>query len=231
MSGRSSSSAAFGGAAIDRHLRLPDAALSLTRRQVGVALLWAIGLEMTYGAIMGMSGGLAADRARQVLYSAIKVPLLVGCTLAICLPSFCVLNTVAGLRDDLRAVLRALFLSQIVFGIVLASLAPYTAWWSVAGGGHASAVVFNGVMFAVASAAMHIVLRRLYRPLVARRPRHRVLRLTWTALYVFVGIQLAWTLRPFVGSPGLPTEFFREDGWSNAYVAIGRLVGRLVLGE
>ena len=39
-------------------------------------------------------------------------------------------------------------------------------------------------------------------------------------LYVFVAIQLAWVLRPFIGSPNVPTRFFREDAWSNAYVVV-----------
>ena len=44
----------------------------------------------------------------------------------------------------------------------------------------------------------------------------------WIALYVFVAIQLAWVLRPFVGSPELEVSFFRAEAWSNAYVVIVR---------
>ena len=46
----------------------------------------------------------------------------------------------------------------------------------------------------------------------------------WLGLYIFIGIQTAWVLRPFVGDPSLPTQFFREDSWSNAYVFIARLI-------
>ncbi|NJM07579.1 hypothetical protein HC891_17425, partial [Candidatus Gracilibacteria bacterium] len=31
----------------------------------------------------------------------------------------------------------------------------------------------------------------------------------WIVLYGFVGTQLAWTLRPFFGDPGLPFQIFR----------------------
>ena len=34
----------------------------------------------------------------------------------------------------------------------------------------------------------------------------------WFALYAFVGTQLAWTLRPFFGAPGLRFEIFRGLG-------------------
>jgi len=37
---------------------------------------------------------------------------------------------------------------------------------------------------------------------------------------VFVAIQLAWVLRPFIGDPSRPTTFFRETAWGNAYVKI-----------
>ena len=43
-------------------------------------------------------------------------------------------------------------------------------------------------------------------------------------LYVFVAIQAAWVLRPFVGAPGLPASFFREEAWDNAYVRIFRAI-------
>jgi hypothetical protein len=30
-------------------------------------------------------------------------------------------------------------------------------------------------------------------------------------------------LRPFVGAPGLPVTFFRDEPFSNAYVAVAKL--------
>ena len=114
--------------------------------------------------------------------------------------------------------------------IVLASLAPYTAMWYVSFDDHGIAVLFNGAMFALASGAAQIALLRLYRPLIARRRRHRPLWAIWLVLYVFVGVQLAWVLRPFVGTPGLPTQFFRDDSWSNAYVAIAQMIWKLLGG-
>jgi hypothetical protein len=48
----------------------------------------------------------------------------------------------------------------------------------------------------------------------------------WILLFGFVGTQLAWTLRPFFGSPGEKFEIFRSiDG--NFYVDIVRTLGHL----
>ena len=39
-----------------------------------------------------------------------------------------------------------------------------------------------------------------------------------------VGIQMAWLLRPFVGNPDLPVQFFRREGFGNAYEVVVRLI-------
>ena len=91
---------------------------------------------------------------------------------------------------------------------------------------YSQAVLFNAAMFGLASLAGQLVLRRLYRPLIARNPRHRPLLYVWLAMYAFVGIQLGWVLRPFVGAPGSPVRFFRPGAWGNAYVEVWRLIDR-----
>jgi hypothetical protein len=55
----------------------------------------------------------------------------------------------------------------------------------------------------------------------------------WVLLYAFVGSQLAWTLRPFFGAPGLEFELFRGLGgnfYSNIFVSIGELLGFITVG-
>lgn len=215
---------------LEWRLRIGTTGVPIDPRRVMSGLVIAVGLGMLYGATMGSYGGLATDRFLQIAYSAVKVPILFLLTFAICLPSFFILNTIAGVRDDFRHVMRSLLISQAVLAIVLVSLAPYTAVWYLSFESHGAAVLFNGAMFAVASGAAQIVLLRLYRPLISRRRRHRPLWAIWLLLYVFVGVQLAWVLRPFVGTPGLPTQFFRDESWSNAYVAIGQMIWKLLGG-
>jgi len=79
-------------------------------------LRWLVILVITcgpfYGVVMGTYSGLAASRFHQLLYSGIKVPLLLLATFLLCLPSFLVINTIAGLREDFGQVLRALIGTQ-----------------------------------------------------------------------------------------------------------------------
>jgi hypothetical protein len=192
------------------------------------SVLAAVWGGATYGVVMGSFGGLSGERFVQLAYSGMKVPLLLAATTCLALPSFFVLNTLVGLRGDFPAVLRAVVGSQGAVGIVLACLAPYTAVWYASTGDYHESIVFNGLMFAVASWAAQWALRRRYADLIARNPRHRVMLRVWLFVYAFVGIQMGWVLRPFVGYPGMRPTFFREGAWGNAYVVVVETVARAV---
>ena len=190
-------------------------------------LLFTVALfGVFYGATMGLFGGLHGRRALQPVYSGAKVPVLLLVTFCLSLPSFFVLNSVLGVRADFGHVLHALVASQAVLTVVLASLAPLTAFWYVSSPDYDAALLFNAAVFAAASLAAQWTLRRAYRPLVARNPRHRLLLRVWLVIYAFVGIQMAWVLRPFVGDPHTPVGFFRREAWGNAYVELARTAAR-----
>ena len=169
---------------------------------------------------MGAFGGCTGDRPLQMIFSGVKVPLLLVVTGVLALPSFFVLNSLLGLRSDFSQVFRALAITQMAVSVILASLAPYTALWYASTKDYHEATLFNAAMFGIASLSAQWVLRRHYRPLIARNPAHRVMLRVWLAIYAFVGIQMGWVLRPFIGQPGRPVTFFREDAWGNAYVVI-----------
>jgi hypothetical protein len=63
-------------------------------------------------------------------------------------------------------------------------------------------------------------------PMPTYRPASMTLLYIWIALFGFVGTQLAWTLRPFFGSPDEPFEPFRQlEG--TFYADIFRTIGEL----
>ena len=198
------------------HERLPWGALGL------LVLVPAL----LYGCVMGSYG----DRALQAAYSACKMPLLiVGATL-VCLPSFYVINVLLELRDDWNAACRGILAAQATMTVTLAALAPLTLLLYASSDHYELCLVGNGVAFAIGTAAGQVTMARHYRPLIARDGRHRRARAAWIVLYVFVAIQMAWVLRPFLGATGLATTFLREDAWTNAYVAVAAVVVRLFTG-
>ncbi len=165
-----------------------------------------IACGLAYGAVMGSFGG----RPGQVVISAVKVPLLLVTTVALSLPSFFVLNTLLGVRSDFTAAVRGLIASQAGLTIILVSLAPLTAFWYASFSNYRAAILCNAGMFAVASVGSQWLLRRAYRPLIARNSRHRWLLRAWLVLYAFIGVQMGWVLRPFIGNPNQPFTWLRE---------------------
>lgn len=197
---------------------------SATRRPWWWLPLLILGFSPVFGGFMGSFHFVSADRLWQIVYSGVKLPILILTTTLICLPGFAVLNTLLGLRDDLRESMQAILAGQAGLSLALASLAPLTRFWYFSTSSYRAALLFNAGVFAVATMAGHIVMFRYYRSLIRRHRYHRISLYSWLALYTFVGIQMGWTLRPFVGSPDLPTTFFRDEPVSNAYVVIARLI-------
>jgi len=189
-------------------------------RETAVPWLALAAFLLLGGFVYGAAMGLFDVRALQALYSGMKVPLLLVVSSVICLPSFYVLNTVLGLRDDFVPALRGVISAQATMAVALASLAPMPLFLYAGSSNYDFALLFNGGMFLVAAIAGQVTLARHYRPLIEKSPRHRIGRVAWLVLYVFVAIQMAWVLRPFLGSPSLPTTFFREEAWDNAYIVV-----------
>ena len=187
---------------------------------LGSLILAIVVYGMFYGAVMGSYGGMSGLRFWQAVYSAVKVPILMISTFLLSLPSFFVLNTLLGLRDDFPRVVRALISTQAGLTVILSALAPFTAFWYISGSDYEPAILFNGMMFAVASFSAQWMLRREYAPLIRSNPRQRWMLRTWIIIYIFVGIQMGWVLRPFIGNPRAPVQFFREGSWSNAYLFV-----------
>lgn len=177
-----------------------------------------------YGAVMGTFSLERPERWLQVLYSGTKVPLLLLATTTLCLPAFFAINTVLGLRDDLRAAVQAILAGQAALGVALASLAPLTHFWYWCEASYRAALLLNAAMFALATIGGQIVIRRYYSELIRRNARHRYGLAFWFSLYAFVGIQMGWMLRPFVGAPNVPTRFFRDEPFSNAYEVVFHLL-------
>ncbi len=177
-----------------------------------------------YGALMGSFGFDSAARLWQVGYSAVKVPLLLFATTTLCLPGFFVLNTICGLRSDFGHVLHAILAGQAGLSVALASLSPLTRFFYFSNLDYRYALLFNAAAFAVGTLGGQIVMLRYYRVLIGRHRSHRILLYVWLLMYAFVGIQMGWTLRPFIGSPGMAVTFFRQGPFTNAYVVVAHLI-------
>src|SRR5262249_40942619 len=106
------------------------------------AIVIAVAGGLLYGAVMGSYAGLRDAWPWQVVYAAVKVPLLLLVPFGLTLPSFFVLNTLLGLRADFAVVFRSLVIAQAGVAIVLVALGPYTALWYLTSGEYHESILF-----------------------------------------------------------------------------------------
>lgn len=194
---------ATGLAAIDQLLRDRGAILARIRDDVELVelartmLITIAVASAVFGAAIGMyRGGI------QILYAAIKFPLLMLLTAAICAPSLSAFNSAldrpTSLRRDLALVLCALALG----GLLLIAQAPLILLASSMSFEYHSVILLAFGCCAVAGLGSLTTLSRGVR--MVFEPRHKSAVFALLMVFCVVGAQLAWTLRPYVVRPRSP---------------------------
>lgn len=185
---------------------------------VGQLLFIIILLSGFYGLVMGIESGYS-----QMISSALKVPILYLLTLFICYPALFVVNVLMGSKLTFWQLL-ALILSAIgLNSILLACFAPIAIFFTLTGASYHFMKLLHVFVFAFGGIwGMGAMWRGLQAMCehsnLYPRQAIRILRL-WILIFAVVGAQMAWSLRPFVGSPDLPFQIFRKQG-GNFYQAV-----------
>lgn len=176
---------------------------------------------------------------QQALATTVKLPALFYLTLLVTFPSLYVFNALVGSRLRVVAVLRLIIASLAVMMAVLASFGTIVAFFSFTTKSYPFIVLVNVVVCGVSGVlGLLFLLRTLHRITIATdleddprangEPDERstsaldptpgqvpgasvnlVFRI-WVVVFGLVGAQMAWVLRPFIGNPDLPFEWFRQ---------------------
>lgn len=182
-----------------------------------------------YGAIIGSS-----NSWMQAISSAVKLPCLYLITLIICFPTLYFFSILFGSRKTAGQHFTMLLTAAAVISVLLFSFAPVTLFFLISTGRTSYSYQFfkllNVVIFAVTGL---IGVKFLYQGMrllseedtEGLETRMGILRF-WLILYAFVGTQLAWTLRPFFGTPEAPFELVREMQ-GNFYLDIAKAFGEI----
>ena len=168
----------------------------------------------------------------QAASSAMKVPLLYILSLVVCLPVLYIINILMGSRLGFRQTVALILVAFNLNAILLASCAPIVAFFILTGSNYHFLKLLNVAIMGFGGLWAMLA---LYRALVAMcessdvYPRQAVrILLVWILVFGFVGTQMAWTLRPFLGSPDMPFELFRKAGVGNFYQAVFQSLGKLL---
>ncbi len=186
-----------------------------------------------YGAAMGWWRG-----PQQALYVAIKFPLIILLTMGGNALINGMLAPLLGLNIPFRQSFSAILMSSVVASAIFGAFSPLIAFlvWNAPPLTSKAAVGitydFNLLVHvAVIALAGFAGNARLFQLLIrlggSRAVASRVL-FAWLAGNLFLGSQLSWILRPFIGSPNLPVEFCRATAFrGNFYEAVFHAVRQI----
>ena len=181
-----------------------------------------------YGAIIG-----STHSVWQTISSSIKLPALYLLTLLICLPTLYFMDVVLGSKRTFGQYLALLLASVSMMSVMLFGLAPVTLFFRLSIDDYWFFLLLNiiflgftgvvGIKFFYSSMMNLIDKEKLGQ---AVKNRYKLIT-GWLFLFGFVGSQLAWTLRPFVGTPEEPFALFREIE-SNFYIQVIYIIGKFL---
>ena len=180
-----------------------------------------------YGAVMGSTHSLW-----QALSSAVKLPILFLATLVVCSPTLYFFNLIFGSNQSLTQNFALILTAITVTAVLLLSFAPIVLFFLLTTSHYQFFKLLNVGVFTVAGIVGVTFLSQGMRLVSASGKegagaRRNVLRL-WILVYAFVGSQMAWTLRPFIGAPSMKFELFRQLGgnfYANIFASIGEILG------
>lgn len=176
--------------------------------------------------VYGISLGLFSHNL-QILASSIKVPFLLFGTLLICLPALYIIEILFGSKLSFQQTLILLLASTYRMSVLLASMSPILFLFVPLTTEKQFISVLNIIIFSISGvfglrllwAGMHYLTVRTQ---VARK--NQIVKI-WYAIYVLIGAQLAWILRPFIGEKGEFVLFRKIEG--NFYLAITHILSDL----
>jgi hypothetical protein len=206
---------------------------ALPSRRIACHLVILLGCGI-YGATVGLWRS-----PLQGAYAAMKFPLLIYLTLAANAGLNGMISQLLGLGISFRQTFRILLTSFSIAALILASLAPVALFVlfntpSLTDKGslvphlflkslHVFAIAFAGV-------AANVRLHRLLLQLAGDAGRARKILFGWLAGNLFLGSQIAWILRPFIGSPFLDVQFLRDDAFDgNFYENVFQTIQQLIV--
>jgi hypothetical protein len=213
---------------LNRILRAPGeiAARCRDERDVNViarTALFTLAISATaFGAAVGAWRGGA-----QIAFAALKMPIGIIGTLAIAAPAFYALAAVFGRPWPLRSVLSLVLAAGARFALVLLAMTP-PLWLTINFGAPYEAIKLAATLaYGLAGlAGLEVLVRGL-----GEGPGRRSTIALFVSVFLLIGAQNAWVLRPYLGTPGTSEVHLftqkREGGLAvQLYRSVEQLLGQ-----
>ena len=179
-----------------------------------------------YGIVMGSYNGF-----RQAISSGIKVPLLISLALLICFPAFFIIQHVLGSRLGFWQMFKIILSGFVMVALVMVSFAPIVIFFLITGDNYSFLKILHVAIFGLSGVfGMKTIVAALQFSCEKKNIYPKIgvtVFRVWIVILAFVGMQLAWNLRPFIGNRELQFELFRKRE-GNFYLSMIRSVEDLV---
>jgi hypothetical protein len=196
-----------------------------SRKYVIKQVLFILLFSFVYGIVMGSYNGLL-----QSMVTGIKIPCLIFLSLLICFPALYVIQYMIGSTMTIYQMTNIILSGFIVFSTIALSFAPIVIFFMITSDNYAFLKLLHVAIFTFSGIfAVKTIINGLSfsceKKNIYPKLGMKIFKI-WVVILAFVSSQLAWNLRPFVGSRDLPFELFRaREG--NFYVAVINSVANL----
>lgn len=180
-----------------------------------------------YGVVMGSYHSFV-----QAVVAGVKVAVLFSLALAICFPAFFIIQYILGSKLRLFQMVSIILSGFVLMTAIMISFAPIVIIFLLTGSNYYFLQLLHIVIFILSGIfGMKTVVDALKFSCEMKNVYPQigmVIFRFWVVILAFVGIQLAWNFRPFLGDRDQPFEMFREyEG--NFYAALIYSVKQLVI--
>jgi hypothetical protein len=199
---------------------------NFSRSQIMKQLLVIFIFSFLYGIVMGSFNGYL-----QSLVTAVKIPCLILLSLVICFPALFVIQYMIGSTMTFFQMSNIILSGFVVFSTIILSFAPIVIFFMITSDNYAFLKLLHVAIFAFSGIfAVKTIINGLKYSCERKNVYPKVgmnIFAIWIIIFAFVSSQLAWNLRPFVGSRELPFEMFRTRQ-GNFYIAVIQSIGDMM---
>jgi hypothetical protein len=195
------------------------------KAQITNNIVWLLIFSIVYGFIMG-----SYNSVLQAISSAIKMPVLILLIIIICFPAFYVIQTVLGSRLSVGQMISIILSGFVFMTCIMVSFSTIVIFFMITGDNYSFLKLLHVLIITTAGFfGMRAIIEALKysceKKGIYPRTGVYVFRI-WILILAFVGAQLSWSLRPFVGAKGMEFQIVRQKG-GNFYVEVLNSMGSI----
>ena len=200
------------------------AAVGQGRLWLGTQIFLIVVGSGVYGATIGLWRS-----PMQAVFTGIKFPLVVLLTTLVNALINSMIAQLLGNGITFRQSSAAILTSFALMSVILVSFSPVTLfiWFNtppLSSGdsyiSHSFMLLAHISVIGMAGIISNVQLLRMLKVLCSEPGAAIRILGSWLAMNLFLGCQLSWILRPFVGSPGLPVQFLRSNAFEGNFYEI-----------